>query len=90
MAAGVSPDPGILRRPRLHHFGVSAWLLPLLTGFAARHDEGVRLLVTAADGLEAALANCLGAWHNGGSVVLAHPEVQLTEQLLATERIQGH
>jgi uncharacterized protein (TIGR03089 family) len=61
----------------------------LLTGFSAPHDEGVRLLVMAGDGLEAALANSLGAWHNGGSVVLAHPAVQLTDQLLATERIQG-
>ncbi|GAC1450220.1 MAG: TIGR03089 family protein [Pseudarthrobacter sp.] len=59
----------------------------LLTGFAARHDEGVRLLVTAGEGLEAGLANCLGAWHNGGSVVLAHPDVKLTDQLLASERI---
>jgi uncharacterized protein (TIGR03089 family) len=61
----------------------------LITGFSAPHDEGVRLLVTAGDGLEAALSNCLGAWHGGGSVVLAHPEVQLTDQLLAAERIQG-
>jgi uncharacterized protein (TIGR03089 family) len=61
----------------------------LITGFSARHDDGVRLLVTAGDGLEAALANCLGAWHNGGSVVLAHPDVKLTDQLLTTERIQG-
>lgn len=61
----------------------------LLTGFSAPHDEGARLLVTAADGLEAALANSLGAWHNGGSVVLAHPGVQLTDQLLAAERVQG-
>lgn len=59
----------------------------LLTGFAARHDEGVRLLVTAGEGLEAGLANCLGAWHNGGSVVLAHPDVKLTDHLLASERI---
>ncbi len=61
----------------------------LLTGFSAAHDDGVRLLVTAEDGLEAALANSLGAWHNGGSVVLAHPDVQLTDQLLAAERIHG-
>lgn len=59
----------------------------LLTGFAVRHDEGVRLLVTAGEGLEAGLANCLGAWHSGGSVVLAHPDVKLTDQLLASERI---
>jgi uncharacterized protein (TIGR03089 family) len=61
----------------------------LLTGFAAKHDEGARLLVTAEDGLEAALANSLGAWDNGGSVVLTHPDVRVSEQLRATERIQG-
>jgi uncharacterized protein (TIGR03089 family) len=61
----------------------------LLSGFAARHDDGVRLLVKASDGLEAALANSLGAWHSGGSVVLAHPGVELTEHLLTAERIQG-
>ena len=61
----------------------------LLTDFSAAHDEGVRLLVRAEDGLEAALANSLGAWHNGGSVVLAHPDVKLTDQLLAAERIHG-
>lgn len=61
----------------------------LLSGFAARHDDGVRLLVKASEGLEAALANSLGAWHNGGSVVLAHPDVELTEHLLTAERIHG-
>jgi uncharacterized protein (TIGR03089 family) len=61
----------------------------LITGFAASHEEGVRLLVPVADGLEPALANSLGAWHNGGSVVLAHPDVELTKKLLAAERIQG-
>ena len=62
----------------------------LLSSFAASHDEGVRLLVPAADGLEAALANSLGAWQHGGSVVLAHPDVELTDKLLAAERIHGH
>jgi uncharacterized protein (TIGR03089 family) len=61
----------------------------LLDGFAASHEEGVRLLVPAAEGLEAALSNSLGAWHSGGSVVLAHPDVQLTDKLLAAERIHG-
>jgi len=61
----------------------------LLDGFAASHDEGVRLLVPAAEGLEAALSNALGAWRSGGSVVLAHPDVQLTDKLLAAERIRG-
>ncbi|KRE70494.1 TIGR03089 family protein [Arthrobacter sp. Soil762] len=61
----------------------------LITGFAAPHEEGVRLLVPASEGLEPALANSLGAWHNGGSVVLAHPDVELTDKLLAAERIHG-
>ena len=61
----------------------------LMDGFAAPHDEGVRLLVPAADGLEAALAHSLGAWNSGGSVVLVHPEVELTDKLLAAERING-
>ncbi|MDI3193460.1 TIGR03089 family protein [Pseudarthrobacter sp. AL07] len=61
----------------------------LISGFAASHEEGVRLLVPAAEGLEPALANSLGAWHSGGSVVLAHPDVELTDKLLAAERIHG-
>lgn len=61
----------------------------LLKGFAVPHEEGVRLLVAAADGLEAALANSLGAWSNGGSVVLVHPDVELTDKLLAAERVHG-
>ncbi|WP_426998625.1 TIGR03089 family protein [Pseudarthrobacter sp. N5] len=61
----------------------------LLEGFAASHETGARLLVRASDGLEGALANALGAWHNGGSVVLVHPDVELTDKLLAAERIQG-
>lgn len=61
----------------------------LLTGFAAPHEEGVRLLVAAADGLESALSNSLGAWNSGGSVLLAHPDVDLTDKLLAAERIHG-
>lgn len=61
----------------------------LFTGFAASHEEGVRLLVPASEGLEPALANSLGAWHSGGSVVLAHPDVELTDKLLAAERVHG-
>jgi hypothetical protein len=45
--------------------------------------------VRAADGLEAALANSLGAWKSDGSVVLVHDDVELTEKLLAAERIHG-
>lgn len=61
----------------------------LLDGFAAAQDGGVRLLVNAGGGLEAALAQCLGAWHNDGSVVLVHPEVTVNDKLLADERING-
>lgn len=61
----------------------------LVTGFAASHEEGVRLLVPAGEGLEPALAHSLGAWTSGGSVVLAHPDVQLTDKLLAAERVHG-
>ena len=62
----------------------------LLDGFAVDHDEGVRLHIPAGTGLEAALANALGAWKQGGSVVLTHPDVELTDKLLAAERIHGN
>ena len=61
----------------------------LLAGFAASHDDGVRLHIRAGDGLEAALSNALGAWTKDGSVVLTHPDVALTDKLLAAERIHG-
>ena len=61
----------------------------LLAEFAAGHEPSARLLVRAADGLEAALANALGAWKNDGSVVLVHGDVELTEKLLSAERIHG-
>ena len=61
----------------------------LLDGFAAAHDDGVRLLVPAGDGLEPALAQSLGAWKSDGSVVLVHPDVVVTEKLLADERVNG-
>jgi uncharacterized protein (TIGR03089 family) len=61
----------------------------LLDGFAVRHDEGVRLHVQGSAGLEAALANALGAWRSGGSIVLTHPDVTDTGKLLAAERIHG-
>jgi uncharacterized protein (TIGR03089 family) len=61
----------------------------LLTGFAATHDAGVRLLVQAGDGLEAALVQSLGAWGNDGSVVLVHPDVKVTDKLRNDERVQG-
>ncbi|WP_258805276.1 TIGR03089 family protein [Pseudarthrobacter sp. NS4] len=62
----------------------------LLDSFAVSHDEGVRLHIPAGDGLEPALANALGAWKQGGSVVLTHPDVELTDKLLAAERIHGN
>jgi hypothetical protein len=49
----------------------------------------VRLLVRAADGLESALADALGAWNKDGSVVLVHPEVDVTQHLLDNERVSG-
>jgi hypothetical protein len=39
--------------------------------------------------LEGALSNALGAWQHGGSVVMTHPEVELTDKLLTAERIHG-
>jgi len=61
----------------------------LLSGFAAAHDAGVRLLVQAGDGLEAALVQSLGAWNSDGSVVLVHPDVKVTDKLRNDERVQG-
>lgn len=62
----------------------------LLDGFAVPHEEGVRLHIPGRDGLEAALANALGAWRRGGSVVVTHPDVEPTDKLLAAERIHGN
>jgi uncharacterized protein (TIGR03089 family) len=62
----------------------------LLDGFAVPHEEGVRLHIPGRDGLEAALANALGAWRRGGSVVITHPAVEPTDKLLAAERIHGN
>lgn len=62
----------------------------LLDGFATVPESGARLLLRTGLGLEAVLANCLGVWKNNGSVVLTHPEVELTEKFLAAERIHGN
>lgn len=62
----------------------------LLDGFAVPHEDGVRLHIPGRDGLEAGLANALGAWRRGGSVVLTHPDVVPTDKLLAAERIHGN
>jgi uncharacterized protein (TIGR03089 family) len=61
----------------------------LLDGFAAAQDTAQRLLVPAAEGLEAALARSLGAWRTDGSVVLVHPDVDVTDQLLSAERVDA-
>jgi uncharacterized protein (TIGR03089 family) len=61
----------------------------LLDGFAAGHQTGARLLVTTGDGLEQVLAQSLGVWRQDGSVVLVHSDVEITDKLLANERIQG-
>ncbi|MFC8040380.1 TIGR03089 family protein [Paenarthrobacter sp. NPDC057355] len=59
----------------------------LLEGFAAAQQPSVRLLVRTTDGLESCLAAALGAWKEDGSVVLVHPDVDVTEHLLDNERI---
>ncbi|HSL35372.1 MAG TPA: TIGR03089 family protein, partial [Arthrobacter sp.] len=53
----VDPEPS--RRAVAAAAGAEHTHGDLLGGFAAAHDEGVRLLVTAGDGLEPALAQCL-------------------------------
>jgi len=58
-------------------------------GVEAGHDEAARILVRAADGLDAALAEALGCWDRGGSIVLVHPDVEVTEHLLQNERVSG-
>ncbi|MET1020703.1 MAG: TIGR03089 family protein, partial [Arthrobacter sp.] len=80
-------DPEATRRAVLASTGTAHTHGDLLEGFAAARDDGVRLLVPAGDGLESALARSLGAWRRDGSVVLVHPEVAVTEKLLAEERV---
>ena len=82
-------DPEGSRRAVLAAAGTEHTHGGLLDGFAAAHDDGVRLLVPAGDGLESALAQSLGAWRSDGSVVLVHPDVVVTEKLLADERVNG-
>lgn len=83
----TDPDPSA--RAVLTAEGRSVLHRELLTGFAQRHSEGARLHVPASSGLESALANALGAWQQGGSVVMTHPDVALTDKLMADERIHG-
>jgi uncharacterized protein (TIGR03089 family) len=59
----------------------------LLDGFAATQETGARLLVRAAEGLEPGLAAALGAWKEDGSVVLVHPDLEVTGHLLENERV---
>jgi uncharacterized protein (TIGR03089 family) len=82
-------DPEATRRAVLATTGTAHTHGGLLDGFAAAHDDGVRLLVPAGDGLESVLAQSLGAWRGDGSVVLVHPDVVVTEKLLADERVNG-
>jgi uncharacterized protein (TIGR03089 family) len=82
-------DPEAERRAVLGAAGTAHTHGELLESFAAARGEGVRLLVPAGDGLEAALAQSLGAWKGDGSVVLVHPDVAVTEKLLADERVNG-
>ena len=82
-------DPEASRRAVLDAAGAEHTHGGLLDGFAAAHDDGVRLLVPAGEGLESALAQSLGAWRSDGSVVLVHPDVVVTEKLLADERVNG-
>ncbi|MFJ3957641.1 TIGR03089 family protein [Arthrobacter sp. NPDC090010] len=58
-----------------------------LRTFAADLPDGARTLVNAESGLVAVLSACLGAWFNGGSVVLVHAEEAITDRLLSSERV---
>lgn len=81
------PDPAACAL--VTHDGRRILHADLLSGFARPHEEGVRLHVSADRGLESALSDALGVWNQGGSVVLTHPGVPLTDKLLADERIHG-
>ncbi len=59
----------------------------LLSRYARRTERSERVLLPAEDGLETAVRNALGIWSAGGSVVLVHPSVAVTERLLSAERI---
>ena len=83
-------DPEATRRAVLAATGTAHTHGDLLDSFAAAHDDGVRLLVPAGDGLESALAESLGAWRGDGSVVLVNSDVVVTEKLLADERVNGN
>ncbi len=59
----------------------------LLCGYARLTERSERVLLTASDGLETAVRNALGVFSAGGSVVLVHPSVPITERLLSAERV---
>ena len=59
----------------------------LLGRFASAEADGARILVTAAQGLLGAVAQMLGAWAAGGSVVLVHESVEETDTLRNAEKI---
>lgn len=90
--AEAGPEMSALRLPgqEFTHGG-------LLTEFAAvrpeqenrAHQDGARILVRAAGGLAPVLAEALGCWERGGSIVLVHPDVEVTEHLLQNERVSG-
>ena len=82
-------DPEASGRAIVSSAGTAHAHSDLIEGFAAAHDAGVRLLVPAGDGLEAALVQSVGAWYHGGSVVLVHPDVKVTDKLLSDERVHG-
>ncbi|MGY2743258.1 TIGR03089 family protein [Arthrobacter sp. UYCu723] len=82
-------DPEASRPAVLSTAGTAHTHAGLLDSFASVQDAGLRLLVPAGDGLEAALARSLGVWKTDGSVVLVHPDVDVTEKLLSEERVDG-
>ncbi len=82
-------DPDASRRAVETAAGTVHTHAELLDGFAAADGQGLRVLVPAGGGLETVLAQSLGAWRGDGSVVLVHPDVGVTEQLLNGERIGG-
>jgi uncharacterized protein (TIGR03089 family) len=83
----VEPEPS--RPALLTTAGAAHTHSGLLDGFAALPAGAQRLLVPAADGLEAALSRALGAWKSDGSVVLVHPDVEVTDKLLSAERVDA-
>lgn len=91
--AEATPELAALRLPT-HGYSHAGLLTEFAVAGTAGQDEaiqgeGERILVRAADGLEAALAASLGCWNRNGSVVLVHPDVEVTEHLLKNERVSG-